>query len=68
MFQTTEFNKLLPEISMVFCSEDLVMGGNICTEDFWRLEAIGISDPLDITGDNKVLDKFNSSIRFKKCR
>ena len=63
----TEFIKLLPEISMVYCSEDLVTG-NTCIEDFWRLEAIGICDPLDITDDDKALDRFNSSIRFEKGR
>jgi len=58
---------MLPEISMVSCSEDLAMG-NKCIEDFWRLKAIGICDPLDITDDDKALDRFNSSIHFEKGR
>ena len=37
-------------------------------EDFWRLETIGISDPLEITDDDKALETFNSSICFEDGR
>ncbi|XP_065891574.1 uncharacterized protein [Dysidea avara] len=60
----TEVNKMLPEMSMVSCSDDSVT----CIEDFWRLETIGISDPLDITDDDKALERFNSSICFEDGR
>ena len=55
----THVNQVLPEISMVSCSDDSVMG-NPNIENFWKLEAIGISDPC-ITDDDKALEQSNLS-------
>ena len=33
-------------------------------EDFWKLETLGISEPLSVNDDDKALQKFNKTVRI----
>ena len=37
-------------------------------EDFWKLETLGISEPVSVNDDDKALQKFNDTVRFEDRR
>ena len=37
-------------------------------EDFWKLETLGISEPVSVNDDDKALQKFNDTVRFEDGR
>ena len=37
-------------------------------EDFWKLETLGISEPVNVNDDDKALQKFNDTVRFEDGR
>ena len=39
-----------------------------CLSDFWNLETIGISDPIDVKDDDRTLEKFNNTISSQEGR
>ena len=55
--QTTLEPVLLSENSLVLSDQNI--------DDFWRLENIGIKDPLIDANDNKALQHFNDTVTFK---
>ena len=58
--QTTLEPVLLSENSLVLSDQNI--------DDFWRLENIGIKDPLIDADDNKALQHFNDTVTFKDNR
>ena len=55
--QTTSEPALLSENSLVLSDQNI--------DDFWRLENVGIRDPLIDANDNKALQQFNDTVTFK---
>ena len=39
-----------------------------CLSDIWKLETIGISDPLDVKDDDRALEKFNNTVSYQEGR
>lgn len=37
-------------------------------EEFWKLETLGISEPVSVNDDDKALQKFNDNVRFEDER
>ena len=37
-------------------------------KDFWKLETLGISEPVSVNDDDKALQKFNEAVRFENGR
>ena len=63
----TQVNCAVPALNWSIPSDDSVtLNANI--EDFWKLETLGIRDPLDLTNDDKALKWFNESICFTDGR
>ncbi|XP_068692393.1 uncharacterized protein [Montipora foliosa] len=37
-------------------------------DDFWKLETLGISEPVSVNDDDQALQKFNDTVRFEDGR
>ncbi|XP_044180058.1 uncharacterized protein LOC114970531 [Acropora millepora] len=71
-----------PSISMLTCtsspaSAHLAAQFNVQTppteqkpqlDDFWKLETLGISEPVSVNDDDQALQKFNDTVRFEDGR
>ena len=63
-FVMTQVNCTVPEMNLL-SSSDTSVTRNPNIEDFWSLETIGITDSLDVTDDDKVLEQFNELICYR---
>ena len=60
----TQVNCTVPEMNLL-SSTDTSVTRNLNIEDFWSLETIGITNPLDVTDDDKALEQFNELIYYR---
>ena len=66
-FVMTQVNQAVTVLNL-FSSADELLTKTPNLEDFWKLETIGIGDPLDLTDDDRALEQFNKSVCFKDGR
>ncbi|KAL9964746.1 hypothetical protein ACROYT_G028427 [Oculina patagonica] len=46
-------------------AQELPIEHTTTLEEFWKLETLGISEPMCVTDDDEALQKFNDTVRFE---
>ncbi|KAL9989289.1 hypothetical protein ACROYT_G003822 [Oculina patagonica] len=49
-------------------AQELPIDHTTTLEEFWKLETLGISEPMCVTDDDEALQKFNDTVRFEDGR
>ena len=49
-------------------TQELPIEHTTTLEEFWKLETLGISEPMCVNDDDKALQKFNDTVRFEDGR
>ena len=49
-------------------AQELPIEHTTTLEEFWKLETLGISEPMCVNDDDKALQKFNDTVRFEDGR
>ncbi|KAL9977210.1 hypothetical protein ACROYT_G014589 [Oculina patagonica] len=49
-------------------AQELPIEHTTTLEEFWKLETLGISEPMCVTDDDEALQKFNDTVRFEDGR
>ncbi|KAL9958393.1 hypothetical protein ACROYT_G035399 [Oculina patagonica] len=49
-------------------AQELPIEHTTTLEEFWKLETLGISEPVCVTDDDEALQKFNDTVRFEDGR
>ena len=51
-----------------FTAQELPIEHTTTLEEFWKLETLGINEPMCVNDDDKALQKFNDTVRFEDGR
>ncbi|XP_068735663.1 uncharacterized protein [Montipora capricornis] len=63
-----QMKQVVPGLNLMFNVQTLPTEQKPQLDDFWKLETLGISEPVSVNDDDLALQKFNDTVRFEDGR